>query len=137
MTLRNLITVSLTSLALTSLLASSAFAGPGHSHGHSHEHGHSHSTTKPKSLGSKELISLASKHVIAMVSIKHSIEKAPLASSWTKIPDTQKSIAKKGADYSIVKFEDSAAKKSLFILVSETGELYDANFTGEFKGLKE
>lgn len=134
--------LKLTIIALCTLTTSNAFAGPGHSHGHEHSHGHKHShgpsktPIKQKALSSKELIKAATKNVKAMVSKKHPIDKAPLNASWTKIPEAQKSIFKKGTGYSIIKLEDKTAKKALFVLMSETGELYDANFTGAFKGLE-
>lgn len=60
-----------------------------------------------------------------------------LAASWLDLPATQTSIHKKGKGYYIVKLENSAEKESLFVLMAVSGEVYDANFSGEFKGLKQ
>ncbi|MBL4798135.1 MAG: hypothetical protein JKY50_12020 [Oleispira sp.] len=60
--------------------------------------------------------------------------KLPL--NWLDLPAEQSSMHKKGKGYYIVKLDNSDEKKSLYILMSITGEVYDANFTGEFKDLK-
>lgn len=60
--------------------------------------------------------------------------KLPL--SWLDLPTTQSSMHKQGKGYYIVKLDNSDEKKSLFVLMAISGEIYDANFSGEFKGLK-
>jgi Family of unknown function (DUF6488) len=59
-----------------------------------------------------------------------------LPESWLDLPTAQASIHKRGKGYYIVKLDNSADKKSLFVLMAISGEVYDANFSGEFKGLK-
>jgi len=56
--------------------------------------------------------------------------------NWLDLPAEQSSLYKSGKGYYIVKLDNSDEEKSLFVLMSITGEVYDANFTGEFKGLK-
>jgi hypothetical protein len=59
-----------------------------------------------------------------------------LPQSWLDIPAAQISLHKKGKGYYIIKLDNSEEKKSLFVLMAISGEVYDANFSGEFKGLK-
>ena len=60
--------------------------------------------------------------------------KLPL--NWLDLPAEQSSMHKKGKGYYIVKLDNNDENKSLYVLMSITGEVYDANFTGEFKDLK-
>ena len=59
-----------------------------------------------------------------------------LAVSWAAIPKQNVSILKKGNDYYIVTVLNVQEKKTLYILMSIGGEVYDANFTGKFKGVE-
>jgi hypothetical protein len=59
-----------------------------------------------------------------------------LSKSWLNLPAAQSSLHKKGKGYYIVKLDNSEEKKSLFVLMAITGEVYDANFSGEFENLK-
>lgn len=60
--------------------------------------------------------------------------KLPL--NWLDLPAEQSSMHKEGKGYYIVKLDNSDENKSLYVLMSDSGEVYDANFTGEFKDLK-
>lgn len=46
-------------------------------------------------------------------------------------------IHKKSSDYFIVSVANTAEAKALYVLISSSGEVYDANFTGEFDGLEQ
>lgn len=59
-----------------------------------------------------------------------------LAKTWMSLPAENVAISKKGPGYYIVAVQNESDKKTLYILMSEVGEVYDANFSGEFKGLK-
>lgn len=60
--------------------------------------------------------------------------KLPL--NWLDLPTEQSSLHTSGKGYYIIKLDNSDEKKSLYVLMSITGEVYDANFTGEFENLK-
>ncbi|OUS40516.1 hypothetical protein A9R00_05650 [Oleispira antarctica] len=60
--------------------------------------------------------------------------KLPL--NWLDLPAEQSSLHKQGKGYYIVKLDNNDENKSLYVLMSNTGEAYDANFSGEFKDLK-
>lgn len=58
-----------------------------------------------------------------------------LPDSWRTLKEKNVSIHKKGRGYYILKIENEADKRTLYVLVSNTGRVYDANFTGNFKDL--
>jgi len=45
-------------------------------------------------------------------------------------------IYTKGTGYIVVSVLNESEKKTLYILMSESGEVFDANFTGKFDGIK-
>ena len=59
-----------------------------------------------------------------------------LPSSWSEVPVQNAKLHKKGKGYFIVAVTNDKEKKTLYVLMSDEGKAYDANFTGEFKDLK-
>ena len=59
-----------------------------------------------------------------------------LPESWASLKEKNVSIDKKGRGYYILKIENEVDERILYILVSNTGRVYDANFTGAFKDIK-
>ncbi|MEN8170357.1 MAG: DUF6488 family protein [Pseudomonadota bacterium] len=59
-----------------------------------------------------------------------------LDSSWKGLSRDTSTIATKGKGYYIVSVENKAQGKTLYILMSASGDIYDANFTGEFPKVK-
>jgi hypothetical protein len=59
-----------------------------------------------------------------------------LSTSWLDLPAAQSSLHEAGVGYYIIKLNNKEENKSLFVLMDISGEIYDANFTGEFKDLK-
>lgn len=60
-----------------------------------------------------------------------------LPSSWAGLEKGQAGIHEKGEGYYIVALENPGKDKTLYILVSLNGEVYDANFTGTFEGVND
>lgn len=58
-----------------------------------------------------------------------------LPASWSELTSAQSTLHASGAGYYIVAVENKAEGKTLYVLMSNTGDLYDANFTGEFPKL--
>lgn len=58
-----------------------------------------------------------------------------LDKSWKLIPPAAVSVKKRGQGYYIVEVFNLKEKRTLSVLMSEAGEVYDANFTGAFPGL--
>ena len=107
------------------------YAGPCHDHSLGHSYG------TPAKLDDKGIIIAASNGVKAIIKQKQLIEGKSLDEAWGNTPNSAKSISKKGNGYSVVKFDSKDAKKTLYVLLSDVGEIYDANFSGEFSGLKD
>ncbi|PNE02979.1 hypothetical protein A15D_01382 [Alcanivorax sp. MD8A] len=59
-----------------------------------------------------------------------------LDESWKDLPEEKVGISKSGPGYYIVAMEHEEEGRTLYILMSETGSVYDANFTGQFKGIE-
>jgi hypothetical protein len=113
------------------IFAPTAYAGPGHDHAH----GHSHSHKVRKKLDEAGAIKAASKGVGIIIEQKHSVEGEELDADWGKVPEGAKTVSQKGKGFYIVKFEKSDASKSLYVLMSDSGVVYDTNYSGEFKGV--
>ena len=56
--------------------------------------------------------------------------------SWASIPNDNIAIHIKGNGYYIIAVGNKIEKKTLYVLMSSGGDVYDANFSGEFKGLE-
>lgn len=59
-----------------------------------------------------------------------------LDKSWNDVSENDKRIHDKGDGYYIVSATNQQQGKTLYILMSVSGEVYDANFNGVFPGLK-
>jgi len=59
-----------------------------------------------------------------------------LSKTWTSIPVNNVATSKKGNGYYILSVLNESEKKTLYVLMSSSGEVYDANFTGVFEGIK-
>lgn len=57
-----------------------------------------------------------------------------LPEDWAMIPKENISTYKKGPDFLIMAIENTSEEKTLYILMSSTGDVYDANFSGTFEG---
>jgi len=60
-----------------------------------------------------------------------------LDSSWKSLPAEAVKVHVKRSGYYIVSLSNEAQKKTLYVLMSNLGDVYDANFTGDFPGLEE
>lgn len=58
-----------------------------------------------------------------------------LKSSWGELSFDRSKVVKTGEGYFIVSVDNDDEKQTLFVLISDEGDIYDANFTGEFPKL--
>ncbi|MDH5711042.1 MAG: DUF6488 family protein [Gammaproteobacteria bacterium] len=58
-----------------------------------------------------------------------------LAKSWAQLPEGAKRVHKKTDDYYIISLQNEAEGRTLYILMSLTGSVFDANFSGDFPKL--
>lgn len=60
-----------------------------------------------------------------------------LAESWKSVAIGEDvKLHQRGRGYYIVAVVNSIEKKTLYVLMSNTGEVYDTNFSGEFNGVE-
>jgi hypothetical protein len=59
-----------------------------------------------------------------------------LKSSWKQVPPEEVRTHTKGDGYYIISLENKTEAKTLYVLMSISGDIYDANFTGDFPKLK-
>jgi len=113
--------ILLSSLLSLALFSSAAIAHPG---------GHG-------PVGEEEAIFIASSVALQFIDFDAGLGFGKLAPSWKNIADKDKKIYKKDTYYYIVSIHNSAKNKTLYFLLSNTGEVFDANFSGVFPNLKE
>lgn len=58
-----------------------------------------------------------------------------LGESWNNLPGDAVRIHTRGEGYYIVSVTNTVEKKTLYILMTVSGDVYDANFSGKFSGL--
>ena len=59
-----------------------------------------------------------------------------LSESWSAVPKEDLAIYKKGVGYYVVSVLNQNEGKTLYLLMADNGEVYDANLIGEFEGIK-
>lgn len=87
-------------------------------------------------VNEQQAITIASKVAAQFVNQDPGLGFGTLKSSWKQISPSEKRIHVKGKGYYIVSLTNKTEAKTLFVLMSVSGEIYDANFTGKFQGLK-
>lgn len=60
-----------------------------------------------------------------------------LPESWRKVPAKNTKLHRNGDGFYIVSVTNDAEQKTLYVLMTSNGDVSNANFTGEFEGLKE
>lgn len=94
-------------------------------------HGGGHGPISPG-----KAVSIALDAAGQFASFDSGLEIGKLSSSWQVLPPETSKIDTKGDGYYIVSVVNNAEAKTLYILMSVTGDIYDANFTGEFPKVK-
>ncbi len=84
----------------------------------------------------KQAIEIASQTASQFVSFDPGLGFGKLDASWNRVPSDNKQVYKTGDGYYIISIVNPVEGKTLYVLVSIGGEVYDANFTGVFPGLK-
>ncbi|MDH5570677.1 MAG: DUF6488 family protein [Gammaproteobacteria bacterium] len=87
-------------------------------------------------VSERQAIALASKTVSQFAGYDPGLGFGKLVESWRNISPGNKKMHQKGDGYYIVSIANDEQGKTLYVLLSISGEVYDANFTGIFPGLK-
>ncbi len=64
------------------------------------------------------------------------LEVGRLDPDWLELPKDAKRIHLRGDGYLIISIQNTRLSKTLYVLMSEFGQVLDANYTGVFEGLK-
>jgi len=83
-----------------------------------------------------EAISLALKVSVDLSSRDAGLGFGKLPESWAAVAAENVSIYKRDKGYYIVSVVNNSEKKTLYVLMSASGDVYDANFTAKFKGIE-
>jgi hypothetical protein len=94
-----------------------------------HEGGHA-------PIDEQQAMMVATKVVDHIVSTNPDLGFGKLPASWQGLPEEAKLIHEKNTAYYIVAVTNKKEGKTLYVLMSSAGEVYDANLSGVFEGLK-
>ena len=117
---------------LISLLFSTALIIAQHVAAHGeHEH------QEPRVISESVALIVAQRATTSMSRKDAGLGFGQLQESWSAVPKEDLVIHKKGSGYYVVSvLNKKEEKKTLYVLMSDSGEVYDANFTGEFDGIE-
>lgn len=117
--------------------------GDGEAHSHAEGDDHQH---EPKAVGKEPGRKLNEKGILLssgtavkmLVRQALPVEGGLLDESWEAVSADNRQIHRQGNGYYIVAVKKSDEEDgTLYLLLSDKGELYDANYKGTFEGLKE
>ena len=69
---------------------------------------------------------------VGIVGKKGEFDAGNLPESWREVPLNKAKLHKNGEGYYIVSVENPKVQKTLYVLMTSNGDVYGANFTGEF-----
>ena len=83
-----------------------------------------------------EVVSTASGHMTQLIEQGVDLKGiGKLNENWKDVPESGKSMTKKPSGYYVVSFTHPKEKRTLYLLISPAGDLYDVNLSGIFEGL--
>lgn len=102
---------------------------------HASAHG-DHDYQPPRVISENAAVIVAQRAAISMSRKDAGLGFGKLSESWSSLPKTDLTIYKKGIGYYVASVLNRNLDQTLFVLMSDSGEVYDANFTGEFSGIE-
>lgn len=95
-----------------------------------------HEYQEPRAISEAVAFIVAQRASISMSRKDAGLGFGQLSESWSAVPDEDLSMHKKGAGYYVVSVFNKSENQTLYILMSETGDVYDANLIGIFDGIE-
>ena len=86
-------------------------------------------------MDEQQAIRVAAMVVAQLVDTDAGLGFGKLKQNWTALPNEATQIHQRGPGYYIVRVVNAAEQRTLYVLMSVQGQIFDANFTGTFKGL--
>lgn len=115
---------------LSMLLSITLFASQ-HAAGHG-----DHEYEAPRVISESVALIVAQRATTSMSRKDAGLGFGQLHQSWSEVPPADLVMAKMGKGYYVVSVLNKIEQKTLFILMSDRGEVYDANLSGEFEGIE-
>ncbi|MGK0375779.1 MAG: hypothetical protein ACJA2E_002264 [Arenicella sp.] len=101
---------------------------------HAAAHG-DHEYQEPLIISESVALIIAQRATTSMTRKDAGLGFGQLQQSWSAVPKDDMAIHKKGSGYYVVSVFNKGEEKTLYVLMSQVGEVYDANLTGEFDGI--
>ena len=83
----------------------------------------------------QKALTIATQIVQGFANIDPQLGFGKVPASWANVGDEAATIFKSGDGYRIVKVVNPNEESALYILMSDEGEVYDANISGKFEGV--
>jgi hypothetical protein len=96
-----------------------------------------HADHKHKNISESAALDIAKKTVVKLTQKDVGLGFGKLPASWAELPAEKIKLHNKGAGHYIVSATNDTEAKILYVLISSEGEVYDANFTGEFQNISQ
>lgn len=77
-------------------------------------------------------IAVGKSYAVQLIGQKGEFEVGQLSETWRQVPVKDAHLLKNGDGYYIVSVLNQVEQKTLFVLMTSNGDVYGANFTGEF-----
>ena len=95
-----------------------------------------HEYQQPRVISETVALIVAQRAVTSMSRKDVGLGFGQLGESWSMLGKEDMTIYKQGTGYYVTSVLNKNEAKTLFILMSDSGEVYDANFSGQFDGIK-
>jgi hypothetical protein len=99
-----------------------------------HAHG-DHDYQPPRVVSESVALIIAQRATTSMTRKDAGLGFGQLEESWAEVPKDDLEVYKKGSGFYVVSVNNRSEKKTLYVLMSAAGEVYDANLDGEFEGI--
>ncbi|MFQ3244459.1 MAG: putative carbohydrate-binding protein with CBM5 and CBM33 domain [Arenicella sp.] len=95
-----------------------------------------HEHQEPRAISESVALIIAQRATTSMSKKDAGLGFGQLNDSWSERPKIDLSMHKQGKGYYVVSVLNSNEEKTVYVLMSNFGEVYDANFIGEFNGIE-
>lgn len=99
---------------------------------------HSEGHGPAPAMAQTDIIPTATLHVQSLVDQQVPVgQTGKLDKKWLNVPASNKKIVRSSQGYHVVGFSEPKGKQTLFLLMAESGDLYDVNFSGKFGTIRD
>jgi hypothetical protein len=95
-----------------------------------------HEYQQPRVISETVAFVVAQRAVMSMSRKDAGLGFGQLSESWLTVAKQDMAIYRKGVGYYVTSVLNKHEEKTLFVLMSDSGEVYDANFSGQFDGIE-